>query len=52
MFNKIVVGCAEDLLTAGVSARVVREAHCPALALPRGVGSESARILVHETVAA
>jgi nucleotide-binding universal stress UspA family protein len=44
-------GALRHLVTGGVSTRVMREAHCPVLALPRGVGRESPPPLEHETAA-
>jgi nucleotide-binding universal stress UspA family protein len=44
-------GPLRHALTGGVSARVMREAHCPVLTVPRGVAREHEPVETHETVA-
>jgi nucleotide-binding universal stress UspA family protein len=44
-------GPLRHVLTGGVSARVMREAHCPVLTVPRGVAREHLPTLAHEAVA-
>jgi nucleotide-binding universal stress UspA family protein len=44
-------GPLRHVLTGGVSARVMREAHCPVLTVPRGVAHEPVPERTRETVA-